>query len=145
MMELPPPLHTDLASTQFEERTKILIVRYHKELTAESTQQVYGWMFDSIRKVGLIARGVIYDFSDVKRFTRQNMSVTQKSSLNMNAKVDLSSIPVAMVAKNIMQEQHLMIIMNATPDQSRKKIVRSIEEGVRFIEDFHHTTLDSPN
>ena len=145
MMELPPPLHTDLASTQFEERTKILIVRYRNELTAESTQQVYGWMFDAIRKVGLIARGVIYDFSDVKRFTRKNMSVTQKSSLTMNAKVDLSSIPVAMVAKNIMQEQHLMIIMNATPDQSRKKIVKSIEEGVRFIEDFHHATLDSPN
>lgn len=136
-MELPPPLHTPLVTTQFDERTRILIVRYKNELTAESTHQLYSWMFDAIQQVGVIARGTIYDFSDVRKFTRQNMSATQKSSFNMNAKVDLSAMPVAMVAKTIMQEQHIMIILNATPDQDRKKIVKSIEEGIQFIEDFH--------
>ncbi|PJF22047.1 MAG: hypothetical protein CUN56_08000, partial [Phototrophicales bacterium] len=133
----PPPLHTSLVTTQFDDRNRILIVRYKKELTAESTQQVYGWMFSVIQQVGMLARGVIYDFSDVRKFSRQNMSVAQKTSLTMNAKVDLSAVPVAMVAKTIMQEQHLTIMLNATPDQERKKIVKSVEEGIQFINDFH--------
>ncbi|GAB4307176.1 MAG: hypothetical protein Kow00117_00330 [Phototrophicales bacterium] len=136
-MELPPPLHTPLVTTQFDDRNRILIVRYKKELTAESTQQVYGWMFSVIQQVGMLARGVIYDFSDVRKFSRQNMSVAQKSSLTMNAKVDLSAVPVAMVAKTIMQEQHLTILLNATPDQGRKKIVKSVQEGIEFINEFH--------
>jgi len=127
-----------LVSSQLDDRNRILIFRYHNELTSESTRQMYEYAFMLIKKVGLnVVRGVIYDFSDVKRFTRSNATATQKGSLTINAKVDLSKMPIAMVAKTLLQEQHLSIIMSTTPGEDRKKIVSSVQQGITFIEQWH--------
>jgi hypothetical protein len=135
---IPPPLKTDLVTTEFDERHGILIVHYHKELTAESTRQMYGWMLETAREYGIdFVNGVIYNFSDVKRFTRSNLVATQKNSLTINAQIDLSQMPVAMVAKTLIQEQHLSISLKATPGESRKRIVNSIQQGITFIEQWN--------
>ncbi|MFW5748777.1 MAG: hypothetical protein ACOCYT_04105 [Chloroflexota bacterium] len=137
-LDLPDPLETSYVSTEYDRRNQVLIVRYFDELTAESTQLMYSWCLEMIRRVGLgLIRGVIYDFSNVKRFTSSNLIATQRGSLSINAQVDLSRIPIALVARSLLQEQHLSISLNATPGEERKRIVRSIHEALTFIEEFH--------
>ena len=143
--QLPPPLNTPLVSSQYDDRHKIIIFRYYKELTSESTRQMYQYAMKSIEERGFdFVRGVIYDFTDVKRFTLSNATATQKGSLTINAKVDFSRLPVAMVAKTLLQEQHLSIIMSTTPGTTRKKIVHSIQEGVTFIEQWLRQNQPKP-
>jgi hypothetical protein len=135
---LPEPLETDLVTTRFDAKNRILLVHYREELTAESTLLMYEWAFKTALVVGIeFLRGIIYDFTEVKKFTRSNLIATQKGSLTINAQIDLSRIPVAMVAKSLLQEQHLSIGLNATPGEERKRIVRTIQEGTTFIDQWH--------
>ncbi|PJF29259.1 MAG: hypothetical protein CUN52_09280 [Phototrophicales bacterium] len=132
------PLNTPTLKITYDSRNQVILVSYHKELNAENTIMMYQWLFSSIEKRGLLGvRGVIYDFTDVQKFTPSNLISTQRGSMAINAKVDLSRIPVAMLVKTIMQEQQVSIAMNITPGEQRKRIVKSMSQALTFINDFH--------
>lgn len=138
MTTLPQALNTERVSTQYDERHGVLIVRYHNELSGESVREMYAWCLEAIAQVGLaMVRGVIYDFSEVSRFTFSNLAAVQRGSLEINGRIDLSEIPVALVARSLLQEQHLAMSMGATPDTERKKIVPTIQAGMQFISTWH--------
>lgn len=137
-MELPEPLQTERAVTEYDEDERLLIIRYFNELDGETTRLVYNWFINAITGVDPgDVRGVIYDFSEVKRFTASNLTETRKGSLDLNARVDLSQIPIALVAKTVLQEQHIHISMKTTPNEERKAIVRDIHQARQYIRDWH--------
>ena len=138
------PLNTPTLKITYDSRNQVIVVSYHKELNAENTIMMYQWLFDSIEKRGLSGvRGVVYDFTDVQKFTPSNLISTQRGSMAINAKADLSRIPVAMIVKTIIQEQQVGIAMNITPGEQRKRIVKSMSQALTFISDFHKSLAQS--
>ncbi|MDX2076926.1 MAG: hypothetical protein SFZ02_10875 [bacterium] len=132
------PLNTPTLKITYDSRNQVILVSYHRELTAESTMQMYKWLFDSVQRRGIAGiRGVVYDFCDVQKFTMSNLISTQKGSMAINARVDLSRMPVAMIVKSVSQEQQVGIAMNITPGEQRKRIVHNMAQALMFINDFH--------
>lgn len=138
------PLNTPNLKITYDSRNQVIMVSYHNELTSESTGQMYAWLFASIEKRGLLGvRGVIYDFTNVKKFTMSNLVSTQKGSMAINAKVDLSRIPVALIVKSVSQEQQVSITMNVTPGEHRKRIVYNMAQALMFINNFHKNLVEA--
>jgi len=132
------PLNTPTLKITLDTRNMVVLVSYHKELNAENTIMMYGWLMESVRKYGNIGvRGIIYDFTDVQKFTPSNLISTQRGSMAINSQMDLSHMPVAMVVKSVMQEQQVSIAMNITPGEQRKRIVHNMAQAMMFINDFH--------
>lgn len=138
------PLNTPTLKITYDRRNQVLIISYHKELNAENTLLMYKWLFSSIEKRGMGGiRGAVYDFTDVQKFTTSNLISTQRGSMAINAKADLSRMPVAMLVKTVMQEQQVGIVMNITPGEQRKRIVKSMSQALTFISDFHKNLAQS--
>ncbi|HRF96144.1 MAG TPA: hypothetical protein PLZ51_13155 [Aggregatilineales bacterium] len=132
------PLNTPTLKITYDSRNQLILVSYHHELTAESTMQMYKWLFESVQKRGTGGvRGVVYDFCDVQKFTMSNLISTQKGSMAINARMDLTRMPVAMIVKSVSQEQQVSIVMNITPGEQRKRIVHNMAQALMFINDFH--------
>lgn len=138
------PLNTPTLKITYDSRNQVIVVSYHKELTAESTAQMYKWLFASVQKRGTVGvRGIIYDFTDVQKFTHSNLITTQRGAMAINAKIDLSRMPVALIAKSVMQEQQVSITMNITPGEERKRIVHNMAQALMFINEFHKRLAES--
>jgi hypothetical protein len=134
------PLNTPTLKITYDSRNELILVSYHKELTAQSTLAMYAWLFKSVETRGTSGvRGVVYDFTDVQRFTLSNLTSTQKGSMAINARIDLSRMPVAMIVKSVSQEQQVSIAMNITPGEQRKRIVHNMAQAVMFINEFHRS------
>ena len=88
------------------------------------------------------ARGSIYDFRLVTDFTNRNATTTQRESGKLNRNVDMRNHPVALLVNTIFQEQFVKAFMQLTPGDQRKRIVRSEEDALAFIANFHRTLSD---
>lgn len=138
------PLNTSTLKITLDTRNMVVLVSYHKELNAENTMLMYGWLMEAFYKYGNIGvRGIVYDFTDVQKFTPSNLISTQRGSMAINSQLDLSRMPVAMIVKSVMQEQQVSIAMNITPGEQRKRIVHNMAQAMMFINDFHRNSAQS--
>ncbi|GAB4321493.1 MAG: hypothetical protein Kow00117_10670 [Phototrophicales bacterium] len=129
------------AKAEIDEENNIIIGTYGEILTADMTAQVYITGLRFVQKIGAEnLRGIIFDFRQVKRFSRDNLPAAQSESYRANRNDTLEHIPVAMIVETPVQEQMVRISMQSTPGKHRKRIVRSREEGYAFITEWHNKT-----
>lgn len=132
------------AECRYDAEKRLLHVNYLNELTSEITAQVYSGIMKLLGTVGAEAiRGGIFDFRQVKRFHYGNVSTVQRSSTSLNVNYDMSHIAVALIVDGIQQEHTVRVSMRVTPQEHRKRIVRSEEEALAFIEEFHKKRTQS--
>jgi hypothetical protein len=133
-------LETDKASGYYDDEQGILFVTYRDVISPDTTAQVYAWigrLLATEPDAVMRARGSIYDFSEVMGIDSRNLTSAQRQSQQLNTKVDMSSHPVALVVTDPLQEQLLRVTMKISPQQERKRIVRTMEEAHAFINSFY--------
>jgi hypothetical protein len=130
---------TDNFSAYYDTDPRILFVTYRGVLTPQVTVQFYQWLGKTIQnRPELVAEafGSIFDFRQVTEFDNRNLTSAQRQSQQVNTQIDLSHHPVAMIAGSMLQEQILRLELKISPQQTRKRIVRSEEEALAFINSF---------
>ena len=131
-------LETEYAQAQFD--NNFIHVTYGKVLTPEVTNSVYRWMgrvYGQLNHDASQVHGAIFDFSDIRKIDMENIVTAQQNSNNLNAEVAMSHIPVALVVKTQIQRDYVNLTTKITPQETRKKIVESVESAHAFIEAFH--------
>jgi hypothetical protein len=133
-------LETEFVTGYFAEDENILYVTYHHALTPSVTNSMYRWLGRIIKDAkNDVSRaiGSIYDFSDVDNIDLADFMNAQVRSVSINVKIDLSKHPVALIVKSEHQEEYVRMLMGVTPQESRKRIVYSVDEARAFIKEFH--------
>jgi hypothetical protein len=121
----------------FDDETGIVHVTYRGILSPDVTAQVYKWMMESVQQLDVKQiRGGIYDFRQVTDFNKGNLATANRESRSFNVKVDVSSVPAALIVSTLFQEQMVKISMQITPGQDRKRIVKSMDDAITFIKGF---------
>ena len=137
-----PRLNTERVKGHFDDSDGILRVTYFGVVSPDVTTSVYGWIGQLVAEAaGDIskARGSIYDFRLVTDFTNRNTSTAQRESSNLNRNIDISNHPVALIVSTMFQEQFVRVFMQLTPGDRRKRIFRSEEDAVAFIDEYHRS------
>jgi hypothetical protein len=136
-------LKTEQIEAEFDEVRGLLLVKYCGELSSDVTKQFYGWLVGEMQanpeKVGE-SRGSIFDFRDVTDFGIDNLSATQQSSKQVNKQADVTNHPVALIVNDVYQEGMVKLSMQVTEQQERKRIVKSVDEAVAFIQSWYKNT-----
>jgi hypothetical protein len=130
---------TEHFSAHYDTDQRILFVTYRGVLTPQVTIQFYQWLGKMIQnRPELVAEalGSIFDFRQVTEFDHRNLTSAQRQSQQVNTQVDLSHHPVAMIVGSMLQEQILRLELKISPQQTRKRIVRSEEAALTFINRF---------
>lgn len=131
-------IHGENYTIKLNEETGILHSTYRDVVNGKTTARLYMDGAKIVREYGVEKiQGMIIDFRTVERFERDNLASTQRESYNLNAKMSIDHIPVALIVQTPLQEQTLRISIRATPDQHRKKIVHSEDEALQFIDAWH--------
>ena len=131
-------LATDGLTTQYDPETQLFLVGYAEELTPEVTVKMYDWFDALVEEVGCDAiRGAIFDFRNVKEIHQMNTRTARSESKKIHQKVDLSRLPVALWVETFFQEQMLRVSMRLTEKSERIEIVKSHQEALQFIENWH--------
>jgi hypothetical protein len=121
----------------FDDETGIVYVIYRGVLSPDVTAQMYKWMMESVQQLDVKdIRGGIYDFRLVTDFNKGNLATANRESRSFNVKVDVSSVPAALIVNTLFQEQMVKVSMQITPGQERKRIVKSMDDAVAFIKQF---------
>ena len=132
------PLHIEQASVYYDEAEKIVHVAYRGDLGADVTVQVYDWLDNLIRTIGVEnIYAEIFDFREVTAFQEENLQTARKTSKRMNLRLDTSQFPVALLVKTFYQEEILRTPMHIPPEHQRKRIVKTEAEARAFIEEWH--------
>ncbi|PJF44773.1 MAG: hypothetical protein CUN55_02195, partial [Phototrophicales bacterium] len=119
--------------------------RYLGLLDGQMASQVYAVFYQLLETVSVEEiYGIVLDFRDVKRFDRTNLTATRQESRTLNKTYDLSRIPVAMLVKNLMQEQFVKISSKITGTEHRVRIVWTEEEMRAFFSNFHASLAAQP-
>ena len=133
-------LEHDRATASFDAETRIAMITYSGQLTAEASAAVYEWLNDLIRTLGSKeVYGEIFDFRMVTEFMPDNLMDARKNSRRLNLRQEAQSIPVAMIVKDFYQEEILRGPMQNVPENVRKTIVKSVEEAYDFFARWHET------
>lgn len=107
-------------------------------LTLATTASVYAWNNEVLQKVDIKAiKGMFIDFRTVKKFDFKNLQTASKESRGLNQKFDLSALPVAVLVKNMYQEQMVSISMKLTAQTQRMRMVYTEAEALQFLHDWH--------
>lgn len=131
------PLETTNASARFDETSGIVYVTYRGYLNSEASSLVYGWLKKLVDEIGEERiYGEIFDFRNVLEFMPDNLMDARKKARGLNLRME-RLFPVAMVVKDFYQEEILRGPMQNVPENTRKRIVRTIEEGLAFLEEWH--------
>lgn len=133
-------LETETISGYFDEAQRVLRICYRGVISPQTTNEVYAWLGRLIVSTGGnvgLALGSIYDFRDVKDFKSNNISAVQNRSRQINTSIDLSNHPIALITGSMYQEKMVQVALKMSPQDQRKRIVRSEAEAFRFIEEFH--------
>ncbi len=132
-------IETDPFTAWYDTEEGILHVNYRGVLTPEATVQFYRWLGGIIQRnpqeVGR-AKGSIYDFRGVTGFDKSNLTSAQRQSKQLNMQVDMSGHPVALLVETALQERILIVELSISPQQDRKRIVRTEAEALAFIDSF---------
>lgn len=133
-----PPLEHENAVAKFDAETRLVIVTYSGELDAATTTRVYEWLADLADAQGIESlRGEIFDFRQVTEFMPDNLMAARKVSRRMNLRHDVQNLPVAMIVKDFIQEEILRGPMQNVKENVRKRIVRSMDDALAFIDNWH--------
>lgn len=124
----------------FNPQNGILRVSYTEKVTSEVTSAIYQWGWKLSESVGTEnIYGMITDFRDVESFAPQSLGTALKESRRINQAFDLRRLPVALIVKNMYQEQLVNISTDLSGHPDRMKIVYSVEEALAFIDQWHET------
>jgi hypothetical protein len=138
-------IESEQFSGWYDDQEQILQVVYKGVLTADVTIQVYRWLGEVIQKNPAEvsrARGSIFDFRKVTGFDSRNLTSAQRQSQQLNARTDVGNHPVALLVDTLLQEQILRVELKISPQQDRKRLVRTEAEALAFINNFH--PVDNP-
>jgi hypothetical protein len=133
-------IETENFDAWYDDAQQILHVVYKGVLTPDTTAQFYRWLGGVIQRRPqdvVRAKGSIYDFRGVTGFDSRNLTSAQRQSQQFNTKADVSNHPVALLVDTFMQEQILQVELKISPQQDRKRLVRSEDEAYVFIASFH--------
>jgi hypothetical protein len=126
------------ATAVYDEQTHVAKIIYSGILDGDVTIQVYDWLDDLYRDVGLeTIIGQIFDFRKVQAFEESNLSTARRTSNRMNMRVDTSNIPVALLVNDFYHEEILRGSMRIPAEHVRKRIVWSEDEAWAFIKTWH--------
>jgi hypothetical protein len=133
-------LKTEQIEAEFDDVRGLLLVKYRGELSSDVTKQFYGWLMGEMQtnpeKV-TEARGSVYDFRDVTDFGIDNLSATQQGSKQVTKQADVTNHPVALIVNDVYQEGMVKLSMQVTDQQDRKRVVKSMDEAVTFIQEWY--------
>jgi hypothetical protein len=124
----------------YNDSDQVFYVQYHGTVTPAVSARFYQWL------IGLLpsypqevaqARGSIYDFRDVVDVASTNLSSAQRQSQQINQQADLQNHPVAVIARDRVQQGLLSVTMKISPQSDRKRVVQTEDEALAFIDDFH--------
>lgn len=134
------PLEIERAYAYLDEETRIIRIKYNGNLDGQTSTQVYTWLNGVVQALGIEAiAGEIFDFREVREFLPDNIMEARKKSRGMNLRNDTSSMPVVMIVKDFYQEEILRGPMQNLPENPRKRIVRTEEEALTFIQEWNKT------
>jgi hypothetical protein len=133
------PLDIPNAHAQYDAESRIVYVIYRGLLSAEASTQVYHWLHDLMLELGSEnLYGEVWDFREVQEFLPDNLMDARKKSRGLNLRINVD-FPVAMVVKDFYQEEILRGPMQNVPENTRKAIVRSMDEAHQFLTEWHAT------
>jgi hypothetical protein len=137
-------LKTENAEIYVDEETDILYIVYNGEISPQVTAQVYGWQAQHSRpEILKMLRGSIYDFRNVTKFNPGNLSTIQRKSRELNTTIQEYHIPVALLVSNFYQEQMVRVSSQISPNEERKRIVKSVEEAIAFFNQYNEKKRSS--
>jgi hypothetical protein len=142
-MDLPKINQPNLTA-YFDKERGISHVVYRGNMDSGMTIVIYRWIFEMANYLEADdVRGSIYDFREVTDFQSYSLSAVQRESRNLNVTLDVSSIPVALLVTNKLQETMVRVAMQVTPQEYRKRIVFSEAEAIAFFEEWHSQEDDT--
>lgn len=142
ILQSPPPsdvahLSRDDVTCHYDLTEHLVFITYFGEITPEVTTAVYGWIPQAFTNNDIkLVRGSVFNFCHVTRFNNANLGSVRKTSSNLNAKFDMSHVAVALLVGNMRQEKMVKVAMKVTPQEERKRIVKSYQDAYAFIEGF---------
>jgi hypothetical protein len=138
------PLQHDNARARYDSDSGIAHITYTGYLTGEASTAVYDWLADVTQAIGIEnMRGEVFDFRDVTEFMPDNLMDARRNSRRYNVKNDVRRLPVAMIVKDFYQEEILRGPMQNVRENARKTIVRTMDDALGFIRDWHTQQTES--
>jgi hypothetical protein len=132
------PLQIETSEAFYDDALRLVVVKYRGVVNSMVTAAVYGWVLELVANVPIeTSRGSIYDFREATHFDNTNLRTVQRSSKKINVQVDVSNHPVALLVSNMLQEQMVRVSMKITPQEERKRIVKSEQDALAFINDWN--------
>ncbi len=139
------PLQLEHITCQYNEKTRISHVKWVGIVTGNETAQGYEWGFRLIASVPADkpVLGTVIDFTEVQEFAPDNLRRARKESQNIRSKnVEVAqTTPTALVVANMHQEMYLYTSMRLADqnklDNPLVKLVKSVEDGLAHIEQWH--------
>lgn len=131
-------LKTEKASAYFDEESRIAYIEYRGLLTADESLAVYDWLADLVQELGIEnVYGEIFDFRKVREFATDNLMEARRNSRRYNMRNRIRKLPVAMLVSNYYQEEILRGPMKNVEENKRKTIVKTMEEALTFLHEWH--------
>lgn len=133
-----PSIDEANVSAYFDADQAVAFVTYRGNIGADESRTAYQWLTQLIDTLGENAiRGEVFDFSKVRMFTTDNLLEARRHSRRLNLALTEHAFPVAMIISTAMHEEILRGPMQVVPENTRKRIVRSDEEAIAFIDLWH--------
>lgn len=137
------PLELDNAHAFYDAESRIVYVTYSGYLMAEHSTHVYNWLHDLLQEIGTeTLHGEIFDFRDVDEFMPDNLMDARKKSRGLNLRINVD-FPVAMIVKDLYQEEILRGPMQNVPENTRKTIVYNMEDARAFLDQWQATNTSA--
>ena len=136
----PISIETEQFRAEYDSENRLLVVAYSGVLSPMVTKEFYAWLMQTMKdypKEVQQARGSVYDFCNVTEFANSNLTSASNQSKQLNQINDLKDHPVALIAKDKLQQQLLNVSMKLTPHDKRVRIVWSMNEAIEHINAFH--------
>jgi hypothetical protein len=124
------------ATAHYDEETRIAYITYSGFLDGSASTAAYEWLATVNETVG-IPYGEVFDFRAVTEFMPDNLLEARKKSRRRNLRSEIHNLPVAMVVKDYYQEEILRGPMQNVPENNRKTIVKTMEEAIEFLHNWH--------
>lgn len=138
------PLQQEKVIARYNEESRTIYITYNGSLGAEASGAAYEWIDTVIHEVGIEnVYGEIFDFREVFEFLPENLMDARKKSRRMNMKNNIRNLPVAMIINGLVQEEILRGPLQNVPENTRKRIVYSMEEAQAFLDEWHEAQKTS--
>lgn len=128
--------HDDL-TVVFEEAEGFICITFRNELTPLITHEAYYWLNEIVDEFGEDAvRFCMFDYRQVESFHEDNLAQTRLEIRAFDQRYNLDHVPVAMLVKNLFQEQMAQVLARLLGSEARVRIVRSASAGFAFYREW---------